>query len=171
MGPSNQYRLIEQPKVSANRIDWLVARDANAVREFQAAHGGVSLAGIAVVADDASVAARLEPVDRPFVHLVTDRRLGKENEAVVGDVEVVGQPQAAVVVDRTPAAVRLVGGLINLAVGRDSVETHAADADIEIVAAVEGHAERLTPDMGEDFHALIIRGEKANDVAVARTGI
>ena len=69
------------------------------------------------------------------------------------------------------AAVGLVGRLLDLAVGRDAIEPHAADADIEIVFAVESHAERLAADVSEDLHALVVGGEEAHDVAVARAGI
>ena len=131
----------------------------------------MGLAGVGVVADDAAVAARLEPVGRPLVHLVAHRRFGEEDAAIVGDVEVVGEPQTAVVVDRAQAAVGLVGRLLDLAIGRDAIEPHAADADVEIVVAVEGHAERLAADVREDLHALVVGREEADDVAVARAGV
>ena len=115
--------------------------------------------------------ARLQPVDRPFVHLVAHRRFGEEDAPVVGDVEIVGQAQPAVVVDRAQAAVGLVGRLLDLAVGRDAIEAHAADADIEIVGPVERHAERLAADMGEDLHLFVVGREEAHDVAMARPGI
>ena len=105
------------------------------------------------------------------MHLVAHGRLGEEDAAVVGDVEIVGQPQPAVVVDRVEAAVGLVGRLLDLAVGRDAVEAHAADADIEVVVAVERHAERLAADMGVDLHPLVVGREEADDVAVARAGV
>ena len=105
------------------------------------------------------------------MHFVADGRLGEEDTSVVGDVEVVGQPQPAVVIDRVEAAVGLVRHLLDLALRRNAVEAHPADADIEIVAAIEGHAERLTADMGEDLHVLVVWREKANDVAVARARI
>ena len=111
-----------------------VAGDADAVGKFQVAQHGVRLAGVRIVADDAAVAARLQPVDRPLVHLVADGGFGEEDAPVVGDVEIVGQPQPAVVVDRIEAAVGLVGHLLDLALGRDAIEPHAADADVEIVA-------------------------------------
>ena len=126
---------------------------------------------VCVVADDAAVAAPLEPVDRPLVHLVADRRLREEDEAVVRDIEVVGEAQAAVVVDRPQAAVGFVCRLLDGAVGRDAIEAHAADADIEIVFAVERHAERLAADMGEDFHCLVVGREKSDDISVARAGV
>ena len=124
-----------------------------------------------VVADDAAVAARLQSVDRPLVHFVADRRLGEEDAAVVGDVEVVGQAQAAVVVDR--AQLRLVSSVTfsTLRVRRDAVQAHAADADVEVVVAVEGHAERLAADVGEDLHALVVGREEADHVAVAGAGV
>ena len=61
--------------------------------------------------------------------------------------------------------------LLDLAVGRDAVEAHAADADIEIALAVEGHAERSAADMGEDLHALVVGREEADDVAVAGAAV
>ncbi len=79
--------------------------------------------------------------------------------------------QAAVVVDRTHAAVGFVGRLFHGAVRLDAIEPHAADADVEIVLAIEGHAERLAADMGEHLHLLIVGREKADDVAVTRTRI
>ena len=126
---------------------------------------------VGVVADDPAVAARLQAIDRPFVHFVANGGLREEDAAVVGDVEVVGEPQAAVVVDRIEAAVGLVCDLLDLAVGRDAIEPHAADADIEIVVAIEGHAERLAADMGEDLHLLVVGRQEADDVAVARARI
>ncbi len=148
-----------------------VAGDADAVGEFQAAQHGARRAGVRIVADDAAVAARFQAVDRPFVHFVADGGFGEEDAAVVGDVEIVGEPQPAVVVDRIKAAVGLVGDLLDLALGRDAIEPHAADADIEIVLAVERHAERLAADMGEHLHLLIVGRQEAHDVAVARAGI
>ena len=139
--------------------------------KLQVADDGVRLAGVRVEADDAAVAARLEPVDRPLVHLEAHRRFGEEDAAVVGDVEVVGQAQPTVVVDRRVAAVRLVGRLLDLAIGRDPVEAHAADADVEVVLAVEGHAERRAADVREDLHPLVVGREEADDVAVARAGV
>ena len=59
------------------------------------------------------------------------------------------------------AAVGLVRRLLDLAVRRDAVEAHAADADVEIVVAVEGHAERLAADMGEDLHRLVVGREES----------
>ena len=105
------------------------------------------------------------------MHFVADGRFREEDAAVVGDVEIVGQPQAAVVVDRIKAAVGLVGDLLDLALGRDAIEAHAADADIEIVVAVEGHAERLAADMGEDLHLLVVGRQETHDVAVARARV
>ena len=128
-------------------------------------------AGVGVVADDAPVAARLQPVDRPFVHLVADRGFGEKDEAVVGDVQVVGQPQPAVIVDGVEAAVRFIRRFLDLAIRSDAVEPHAADADIEIVLTVERHPQRLAADMGEHFHPLVVRREKADDVAMARAGV
>ena len=148
-----------------------VAGDADAVGEFQAAQHRARGVGVRVVADDAAVAARFQPVDRPFVHFVAHGGFREEDAAVVGDVEIVGQPQPAVVVDRIEAAVGLVGDLLDLALGRDAIEPHAADADIEIVVAVEGHAERLAADMGEDFHLRVVGRLETHDVAVARAGI
>ena len=148
-----------------------VAGDADAVGEFQAAQHGARRVGVRIVADDAAVAARFQPVDRPFVHFVADGGFGEEDAAVVGDVEIVGEPQPAVVVDRIEAAVGLVGDLLDLALGRDAIEPHAADADIEIVLAVERHAERLAADMGEHLHLLVVGRQEAHDVAVARAGI
>ena len=105
------------------------------------------------------------------MHFVADGGLGEEDAAVVGDVEVVGQPQPAVVVDRVEAAVGFVRYLLDLARRGDAVEPHAADADIEIVVAVERHAERLAADMGEDLHLLVVGRHETDDVAVARAGI
>ena len=127
--------------------------------------------GLGIVADDPAVAARLQSVDRPLVHFVADGRLGEENPTVIGDVEIVGEPKAAVVVDRVEAAVGLVCDLLDLALGRDAIESHPADADIEIVVAVERHAERLAADMREDLHLLVVGRHETHDVAVARARV
>ena len=148
-----------------------VAGDADAVGEFQAAQHGACGVGAGVVADDAAVAARFQPVHRPLVHLVAHRRLGEEDPAVIGDIEVVGEPETAVVVDGIDAAVGLVGRLFDLAVRGDAIEPHAADANIEVVLAIEGHAERLAADMGVHLHLLVIGRKEADDVAVARSRI
>ena len=73
----------------------------------------------------------------------------------------------------TDEQLRLVSSvsLLDLAIGRDAVEAHAADADVEVVVAVEGHAERRAADVREDLHALVVGREEAHDVAVARAGV
>jgi hypothetical protein len=72
---------------------------------FKAAQHRARGVGVGVVADDAAVAAGFQPVDRPFVHLVAHGGFREEDAAVIGDVEIVGQPQPAVVVDGIQAAV------------------------------------------------------------------
>ena len=148
-----------------------VAGDAHAVGKLQVAQHGVRLAVARVVADDAAVAARLEAVGGPLVHLVAHGGLGEEDAAVVGDVEVVGQAQAAVVVDRRIAAVGLVGHLLDLALGRHPVQPHAADAHVEVVVLVERHAQRRAADVRIDLHALVVGRKEPHDVAVARAGV
>ncbi len=69
---------------------------------------------VRIEADDAAVAARFQAVDRPFMHLVADRRLAEEDASVGRDVEIVGEPQSRIVDDREPGAVGLVGELLDL---------------------------------------------------------
>ena len=94
------------------------------------------------------------------MHLETDGRLAEEDAPVGRDVEIVGEPQPGIVDDREQGAVGLVGELAELAVGRDLVEPHAADADVEIAVAVEGEPERLAADMGEDFVPRVVRARR-----------
>ena len=71
-----------------------VRQHANAVREDQVRHFGVRFARLGVVTDDAAVAAALQRVDRPFMHLEADRGFAEIDAAVGSDVEIVGEPQA-----------------------------------------------------------------------------
>ena len=105
------------------------------------------------------------------MHLVTDSCLGEKDPAVIGDVEIICQPQPAVVVHRIEAAVGFVGCLLDLAIRRDAIQAHAAYAAIEVVLSIEGHSQRLAADVRIDLHRLIVRREEANDVAMPRSGI
>src|SRR5712675_331865 len=148
-----------------------VAGDTDAIWKFQPAQHRARGPVVRIVADDAAVAARLQSIDRPLVHFVSNGGFGEEDASVVGNVEIVGEPQPAVVVDGIKAAVGLIRHLLDLSIRRDAVEAHTADADVEIVGAIERHAERLAADMGEYLHLLVVGRQEADDVAVARTGI
>ena len=148
-----------------------VAGDTDAVGEPQPPQSGMCRSGRRIVANDPAIAARLQSVDRPLVHFITDGCFGEENASVIGDVEIVGKAKAAVVVDRIEAPVGFVRHLLDLAIGRNAIEAHPADAHIEIVSTIERHAERLTADMGEHFHLLVVGRREAHDVAMARTGV
>src|SRR5215469_1047232 len=100
-----------------------VARDADSVWKNQIAEYCVGRVGGWIVADDAAIAARFETVRRPLVHLVADRRFRKEDPPVVGDVEIVCEPQAAVIINRVQAAVGLIGCLLDMTIGADAVES------------------------------------------------
>ena len=54
-----------------------------------------------------------------------------------------------------------------VALPRDAVEPHAADAAQQRAVARERHAERTAADMGEDLLPGIVRREEAHDVAGA----
>ena len=131
----------------------------------------MGLAGIGVKADDAAVTARFQCVRNPFMGLETNRRLREENAAVVADVQVVGQAQPAVVIDRRITAVGFVGDLLDLALGCHAVQTHATHADVQVLMAVQRQAQRNAADMGKYFHALIVRCKEPDDVTVARARV
>ena len=61
--------------------------------------------------------------------------------------------------------------LLTVAVRRDLIKPHAADADDQVAVAVEGQAERMAADMGEDLVPRVVRREEADDVAMARAAI
>ena len=128
-------------------------------------------AGVGVIADDSPVAARLQAVSGPFVHFIAHGGFRKVDATVVSDVQVISQAQAAVVVDGRIAAIGLVGHLFDLALGRDPVQAHAANADIKVVMPIKRHAQRRATNVGVDFHAFVIGRKKPDDVAVTRTGI
>src|SRR5690606_11611145 len=79
-----------------------------------------------VVADDASVAARLQCIDHPFMHVEADSRLAEEYPPIGRYVEIVRKAQTRVVDDGGPRAIGLVGQLHHLAgLTDDLVKSHA----------------------------------------------
>ena len=103
--------------------------------------------------------------------VVARGRVGEEDSAVGRDVAVVGIAQPRIVDDRRPGAVGLGREFRHFACLRDRIEPHGADAAQQIAGAVEGEAKRKAADMGEDFRALIVGREEADDLAMARAAI
>ena len=69
--------------------------------------------------------------------------------------------------------VRLVSSesLVTVRSGAILKEAHAADADVQVEIGVEGHAQGVAADMGEDLDPFVVGGEDAHHVAVAAAAI
>ena len=128
-------------------------------------------AGRRIVADQATIAAALETVERPVGQLVACGGFAEIDLAVGRDVEVVSQIETGIVLETGAGPVGAVRHLEDGAIRLDAVNPHARDTDKQVLLAVESKAERPAADAGEFFAYRIVGRPEANDRAVAVDGV